>query len=117
MMCSCLRIQRLCGKLLILILPSAKRVRSKELEQRDTERSEERSSSDRREGKLKSKNVNVNVYLPEEEKILIKKWAKMHGISVSELARRAVKFYIKEEIMKEKEKRRRGEKVEEEQVG
>lgn len=64
------------------------------------------------------KKKNVNVYIPEEEKAIIQKWARLHGISVSELARRAVKFYIKEEIMKEKEKRRRGEgKREEEERG
>lgn len=51
------------------------------------------------------KKKNVNVYIPEEEKAIIQKWARLHGISVSELARRAVKFYIKEEI-KGKEKKR-----------
>lgn len=61
------------------------------------------------------KKKNVNVYIPEEEKAIIQKWARLHGISVSELARRAVKFYIKEEIMKEKEKRRRGEGKREEE--
>lgn len=48
--------------------------------------------------------IKTSIALPEEEKAIIEKWAKKHDLSMSQVVRRAIKMYIKEEIMKEKKK-------------
>lgn len=59
--------------------------------------------------------VKTSIALPEEEKAIIEKWAKKHDLSMSQVVRRAIKMYIREEIMKEKKKLLEEEKKKEEQ--
>lgn len=51
-------------------------------------------------------NITVAVSMPEEDKAIITKWAKRHDMTVSQVIRKGVKMYIREEIMKEKERRK-----------